>query len=166
MPNKTARVVGPKRIIAHQGSKRDFAEEGFAKRARAEGGEAVVLDVEKAGMAGKSWTWSRLVRMVSHSPPSVSCSVMVLVEEIDGRLVCLTFVQRSTFFFTQPLGELHRPTTPPGSKTGLRFSSELTIEVYYGLSSDREDGAVRVVPLFQKKIELASYAESPLRLIK
>jgi hypothetical protein len=36
--NMTARMIGPERITAHQGSKRGFAEEGFAKRTRAEGG--------------------------------------------------------------------------------------------------------------------------------
>jgi hypothetical protein len=72
------------------------------------------------------------------------------------KLTCVS----SFVFSSQPIGDYHRPTTPAGSKTGLRFSSELTVEVYYGLSSDGEDGAVRVVPLFQRKVELASYVNS------
>jgi hypothetical protein len=58
-----------------------FTEKGFVERARAKGGEAVVLDVEKAGLAGGSWTWSQMGRMVC--PLRSSPSSRLLIKVLD-----------------------------------------------------------------------------------
>jgi hypothetical protein len=56
-------------------------------------------------------------------------------------------------------GDFHRPTTSAGTRSNLRFGSELVVEVFYHLSDVEgpEANAVRVVPMFKRNVALHSF---------
>lgn len=131
-------VRGPKRSIATQGPKSGWGEPWFSERTRRcrTHDDGVVLDTRSIGTRGEALNPQTLR---NRGTPGDHWRWRKI-----GRI---------------PISDQMRPTTVAGTKTGLRFSVELGVEVVFNFSGpgcSAEDEKVKVAILYKNDVHLSS----------
>lgn len=138
---KIFEVKGPKQKIFSVGPRDGYTVAGFAERARKKG--TLVFDGASGAGRDASGSW--------------------ILKEM-GRLVSLFIKQLKTeegnqlfpFASFQPDDNAIRPTTVPGTKTDLRFTSELSVDLVFSESS-HGDASLKVLTLLRQDVFLTSF---------